>query len=457
MGYALKLGRQREFFDSGVTHDLKFRLEQLSQLKCAIQKYETELSSALFTDLGKSEFESYSSEISLAYSEIGYMQQNLHKLVRQRKVKSPLSIFYSQSTIIKVPLGCVLIIAPWNYPFQLLIAPLIGAIAAGNCISVKPSEISSNTSRVICQMLREFFAEEYILVTEGDGSQVVPELIAQGSFNHVFFTGSIAVGQQIAAQCAQKLIPYTLELGGKSPAIIDKSANLKIAAKRLIWGKLFNCGQTCIAPDYALIHSDIYTEFIKELQLAAQELGGENLEQLGKIINQRQFERLISYLDIGEIVFGGVYDSAALKISLTLFENPPLDSPLMNEEIFGPILPLIKYHTDEELFNILKSNRYPLALYLFSNDKQLDRKISHEVESGAVGINNCLYHFINHNLPFGGIMSSGNGHYHGKYSFEVFTHSKAIVKTSNFPDLAAKYPPYTKLKLKLLKLLAKLV
>lgn len=242
MNYALELEGLRSFFDSGVTHDLKFRLRQLSQLKYAIKKYETELYGALFADLGKSEFESYSSEISLAYREIDYMQENLHKFVRQIKVKSPLSIFYSQSSIIKVPLGCVLIIAPWNYPFQLLIAPLIGAIAAGNCIVVKPSEISCNTSNVFCRMLREFFTEEYILVAEGDGSQVVPALIEQGSFNHVFFTGSSLVGRQIATYCAQKLIPYTLELGGKSPAIIDKSADLRIAAKRLVWGKLFNCG-----------------------------------------------------------------------------------------------------------------------------------------------------------------------------------------------------------------------
>lgn len=454
MNYALKLEGLRSFFDSGVTHDLKFRLRQLSQLKYAIKKYETELYDALFADLGKSEFESYSSEISLAYREINYMQENLHKFERQTKVKSPLSTFYSQSSIIKVPLGCVLIIAPWNYPFQLLIAPLVGAIAAGNCVVVKPSEISCNTSNVLCRMLREFFAEEYLLVAEGDGSQVVPALIEQGSFNHVFFTGSSLVGRQIATHCAHKLIPYTLELGGKSPAIIDKSADLRIAAKRLIWGKMFNCGQTCIAPDYALIHGDIYTEFVKELLIVAKELGGDNFEQLGRIINQRQFERLVNYLTMGKVIFGGAYDKQTLKLSLSILENPLSDSLLMHEEIFGPILPLIKYHNESELFKILKANRYPLALYLFSNDKVLNQKISTEVESGAIGINNCLYHFINHNLPFGGIMSSGNGSYHGKYSFEVFTHSKSVVKSSNFPDFTAKYPPYTKFKLKLLKFLS---
>lgn len=452
MDYTLKLEKQREFFDSGVTLDLKFRLQQLAQLKCAIKKYETELFGALFADLGKSEFESYASEIGIVYREIDYMSQNLHKLVRRKRVRSPLSIFYSQSSIIKVPLGCVLIIGPWNYPFQLLIAPLIGAIAAGNCIVVKPSEISRNTNNIICRMLREFFAEEYILVAEGEGSQVVPSLIERGSFNHVFFTGSATVGRQVATYCAQKLIPYTLELGGKSPAIIDKSANLKITAKRLIWGKLFNCGQTCIAPDYVLIHSDIYTEFVKQLLIAAKELNGDNLEQLGKIINQRQFERLINYLTMGEVIFGGINDKQTLKISLSILENPLCDSALMHEEIFGPILPLVKYHTDEELFKTLRSKRYPLALYLFSSDDVLNRKIGTEIESGAIGINNCLYHFVNHNLPFGGIMTSGNGSYHGRYSFEVFTHPKALVKSSNFPDLAAKYPPYTKLKLKFLKL-----
>lgn len=452
MDYTLKSIEQREFFDSGITHDLNFRKKQLLQLKAAIQKFETRILEALNADLGKSEFEAYSSEIGIIYKEIDYACKNLHKWAKEKRVPSPLTIFYSQSSIIRVPLGCVLIIAPWNYPFQLLISPLVGAIAAGNCIMLKPSEISSNTTKVITAMISDFFSENYICVAEGDGAVVVPELIERGSFNHVFFTGSIVVGQQIASLCANRLIPYTLELGGKSPAIIDKSANLHVAAKRLIWGKLFNCGQTCIAPDYVLIDTAIYSDFVKELINAAQELGADNLENFGKIINKRQFDRLISYLQYGEVIFGGISDIDKLQLSLTIIENPSFDSALMHEEIFGPILPLVKYESYNELIEILNINRYPLALYLFASNQQLMQKITNEVESGAIGINNCLYHFINHNLPFGGVMYSGNGSYHGKYSFDVFSHPKALVRSSNFPDSSIKYPPYGRLKLKLLKL-----
>ena len=453
MEYAGNLEQQREFFDSGITHDLNFRKKQLLQLKAAIQKYETQILEALHRDLGKSEFEAYSSEIGLAYKEIDYAYKNLQKWVKEKKVPSPLTIFYSRSSIVRVPLGCVLIIAPWNYPFQLLISPMIGAIAAGNCITLKPSEISSDTTKVITAMVNEFFAENYIWIAEGDGAVVVPELIERGSFNHVFFTGSIVVGQQIASLCAKRLIPYTLELGGKSPAIVDKSANLQVTAKRLIWGKLFNCGQTCIAPDYVLIEADIYADFVKELINAAKELGADNFNHTGKIINNRQFERLIAYLQHGKIVFGGINDIEELKLGLTIIENPDFDSALMHEEIFGPILPLVKYNSYNELIEIVNINRYPLAVYLFSNDSELRGKIIHQVESGATGINNCLYHFVNHNLPFGGVMYSGNGHYHGKFSFEVFSHPKSVIRSSNFPDFSMKYPPYGKLKLKLLKLL----
>lgn len=453
MEFAGNLEQQREFFDSGITHDLNFRKKQLMQLKAAIEKYETAILDALYKDLGKSEFEAYSSEIGLVYKEIDYTYKNLHKWVKEKRIPSPLTIFYSRSSILRVPLGLVLIIAPWNYPFQLLISPLIGAIAAGNCITLKPSEISSNTTKVISAMISEFFAENYIWIAEGDGAVVVPELITRGSSNHVFFTGSIVVGQQIASLCAKRLIPYTLELGGKSPAIIDKSANLKVAAKRLIWGKLFNCGQTCIAPDYVLIEADIYTDFVKELINAAKELGADDFNHAGKIINKRQFERLTAYLQHGKIIFGGTSNEDKLQISLTIIENPDFDSALMHEEIFGPILPLVKYASYNELIEILNINRYPLAVYLFSNDRKFKEKIIHQLESGAIGINNCLYHFVNHNLPFGGVMYSGNGHYHGKFSFDVFSHPKALVRSSNFPDFSMKYPPYGKLKIKLLKFL----
>jgi aldehyde dehydrogenase (NAD+) len=453
--YKQQLDQLRNFFDSGSTLSLDFRLKQLKCLKQAILNHHDELYQALSHDLAKLEFESFASEVGVVLHEIDYTIKHLAKWLKPTAVSSPLNIFYSQSKITQVPLGCVLIIAPWNYPVQLLLAPLIGAIAAGNCVALKASEISTHVDQVLGKLIRSSFKAEYITIFSGDGAVIVPELINNGSFNHVFFTGSTKVGQTIAKLCAERLIPYTLELGGKSPAVIDASANLAVAAKRLVWGKMFNTGQTCIAPDYALIHQDIYSEFIELVQQSARNFAVDQTKNLGKIITINHYQQLNNYIKDNKVLFGGECDPKLNKIGFTILDNPELTSKVMQQEIFGPILPVIKYNNDKELLAIIRKNRYPLALYIFTTNYKWANSLLKQVESGAAGVNNCLYHFVNLQLPFGGVMTSGSGAYHGKYSFTVFSHAKAVVKTTNFPDLSIKYPPYTPLKLKLLKFFSK--
>lgn len=445
---------QREYFDSGMTHSYQFRIAQLKCLEKSIKTHESDLAQALNKDLGKNEFEIYAGEISAVYAEIKQACKNLRCWMKPKKVRSPLNLFYSKSSIERVPLGQVLIIAPWNYPLLLLFSPLVGAIASGNCVVLKPSELAPNVAEVMATIIKDAFNAEYIYLINGDGAQIVPELIEKGSFNHVIFTGSTKIGTIIAKQCAAKLIPYTLELGGKSPTIIDKSADLNVAAKRIIWGKFLNSGQTCIAPDYLLVDKQIYQKFILLLKETIIKFGINNLENNASIVNKREFERLIGYCRDGEVVSGGKYDESKLKIEPTLLINPDLDSPVMHTEIFGPLLPILTYNDTQELISIIRKNRYPLAMYLYSTDNNFCQNLIKRIECGGVGINTNLYQFVNKDLPFGGVMTSGFGYYHGKHSFELLTHPKAIVKTTNWPDLNLKYPPYTKWKIKLLRLIS---
>lgn len=442
----------RKYFDESDISLIK-RITCLKRLREVIKQQEHEVINALYQDIGKPEFEAFASEIAPIYHEIDLYIKNLTKWVKPQNISTPLSLFYSKSHIQRVPLGCVLIIAPWNYPFNLAMSPLIGAIAAGNCVVLKPSEISTHTSIIIEEIIKAVFEENHVLTVLGDGAVVVPNLINAQIFNHVFFTGSTVVGQIVASLCAKYLIPYTLELGGKSPAIIDDKVNLKVAIRRLVWGKFFNAGQTCIAPDYVLVHNDIKPKFICELEHAINNLKLYEDDNFAKIINSRQFIRLKSYLKMGEVLIGGKLDESKCKIYPTVIGELSLDSEIMQNEIFGPILPIISYDTTDELINIVRRNRYPLAMYIFSNDSKFTGYLVKKIEAGAVGINSCLYHFVNSNLPFGGVMRSGIGQYHGKYTFDLFTHPKSIVKTSIFPDLWLRYPPYTKIKNKLLRLI----
>ncbi|HUS01570.1 MAG TPA: aldehyde dehydrogenase family protein, partial [Chitinophagaceae bacterium] len=351
------------------------------------------------------------------------------------------------------PLGVVLIISPWNYPLQLLLIPLVGAIAGGNCVVLKPSEFSHATSALIEKMITVIFPPEYIKVMSGDGADVVPAMMKAFRFDHVFYTGSIPVGKIIYQMAAEKLVPVTLELGGKSPAIITADANITVAAKRIAFGKFLNTGQTCIAPDYVLVHNDVKEKFIdilKEKVIQFYSDDAANNYDYGKIINEKRFDELVSYLGDGKIVTGGDHNREKLFIAPTVLHDVSVDSPIMNEEIFGPILPVVGYNTTEEAMEIVQRNKTPLAFYLFTNNKNEEKQWREKIPFGGGCINNADWHFANHNLPFGGVGNSGIGTYHGRFTFDTFTRPKAVMKTPTWFDPAFKYPSL-KGKMKLFK------
>ncbi|HMT03665.1 MAG TPA: aldehyde dehydrogenase family protein [Burkholderiales bacterium] len=441
----------QDFFQTGKTLSKQFRHEQLLKLKASIKYHEQQLLDALKLDLNKPEQEAYSSEIAIVYEEINFALKNLKSWMKKQKVKSPITLFYSKSYIYKVPRGIVLIIAPWNYPIQLVLSPLIGAIAAGNCVVIKPSEYTVNVNKVLQSIISYAFNPDYVIAIEGDGVEVIPRLINDFNFNYVFFTGSSQVGKEIAKLCAEKLIPYTLELGGKSPVIIDNKINLDVTCKRLIWSKFFNAGQTCIAPDYVLIDYKIKDIFIKKLKATIKEFYPNNLNGFTKIINHKRFDILCNYIKDNQIIYGGKSDANNLMIEPTLVDEPSFNSEIMQKEIFGPILPIISFKSKAQLYEIIDKNPNPLSLYIFSLDNKFCEEVIHKIPFGGGGINIGLFHLINPRLPFGGIMNSGNGCYHGKYSFEAFSHTKSIVNTATFLDIPIKYPPYSKWKIWLLK------
>lgn len=449
---------KREFFDTGKTRPYEFRLEQLRKLKAVIRKYEEAIIDALYRDLHKSSFEAYTAEIAFVYEEINYTMKHLKSWMRAKRVRDIPVTFPAKSYIQPEPLGVVLIIGPWNYPFQLIFAPLIGAIAAGNCALVKPSNESKNTSSIIEKIIKEAFPREYISVVQGPGREVVPDLIRKYSFNHIFFTGSPKVGREILRLASNHLTPVTLELGGKSPAIVHKDANLALAARRIVAGKYYNAGQTCIAPDYLLVHEEIKDDFINLLVEWIKEFYGENPKdspEYGRIINEKGFNRLIAFLEGGRIIYGGDYDQAELYLEPTILECGDLDVPIMQEEIFGPILAILSYRDIKEVVEVIRINRYPLALYLFTEDERVEDYILNKVEFGGGCINNTLLHILNPNMPFGGVGNSGMGRYHGKYSFDTFTHYRSVLKTNNKIDNPLRYPPYSDRKVRLVKRLMK--
>lgn len=445
---------KREYFDSGKTQGYEFRIKQLKKLKAAIQKYEAEILRALHKDLHKSGLEAYSSEIGYVYGELNYTIKKLRKWMKPRRVMDSIVTLPSKTYIYPQPLGVVLIVGPWNYPFQLILAPLIGAIAAGNCAIVKPSNKSANTSLIIEKIIEEAFPREYISIVQGSGSRVVPELIDRYDFNHIFFTGSPNVGKEVLRLASQHLTPVTLELGGKSPSIVHKDANLDLAARRIVSGKFYNAGQTCIAPDYLLVHEDIKKDLMDYLIKYIEEFYGVNPKDspdYGRIINEKKFETLASYLEDGEILYGGDSDRNGLYIQPTILECQDMESPIMKKEIFGPILPLWTYKVIDEVVDIVRENRYPLALYLFTQNKELQDFLVKKLEFGGGCINNSLLHILNPRVPFGGVGTSGMGKYHGKYSFATFTHYKSILKSFNRIDMSLRYPPYSAKKFNLVK------
>lgn len=449
--------RLRSYYESGATRSYEFRRQQLQKFKQAVLDHEEEILQALFADLKKNAAEAYATEIGLTLAEISKMLKKLRKWMRPERVSTDLVNLPSKSYLLKDPLGVVFIISPWNYPFQLCMLPIAGAIAGGNCVIVKPSEMAPATAAVIEKIITKTFPSEYIFVAQGDGAIVVPELMNTFRFDHVFYTGSIPVGKSIYQLAAKNLVPVTLELGGKSPCIVESDAALETAVKRIALGKFTNAGQTCIAPDYVLVHESIKDQFVEQLTTAIKQMYSDapsNSNDYGKIITRRRFDNLVKYLSQGKIIYGGKTDTDKLYISPTIITDVPLDSPLMNEEIFGPILPVLSFSNYEEAKKIVAQNPDPLAFYVFTNSKEKERRWLENTSFGGGCVNNTALHFTNDNLPFGGIRNSGLGRYHGKYSFDVFTHTKAVLKTPNWIDPSLKYPPYEG-KLKWLKRIIK--
>lgn len=441
---------KRNFFDEGKTRSYEFRIENLKKLKEMIKKNEKEILEALYLDLHKPAFEAFTSEIGIMYEEINYTIEHLKTWMKPKKVSTPLVLQPSTSYIYSEPLGVTLIIGPWNYPFQLLLAPLVGAIAAGNCAMIKPSDQTKHTSDLVAKIIAETFAEEYISVVQGPGAMVGPMLIEKFRFDHIFFTGSPSVGKKIAAMASEHLTPVTLELGGKSPVIVDKNVNIDVAAKRLTWAKYFNAGQTCVCPDYLLVHESIKDEFINRMKFYIKEFFGDNpieSENFGRIVNEKRFDVLKAFLDEGNIVIGGESNKISKFISPTIIDRINLDSKIMQEEIFGPILPVMTYGDIKEVVPVIRKNRYPLALYLYTNNKQVEEFIIENIEFGGGCINNGMIHLANSKLPFGGVGNSGMGRYHGIDSFDTFSHKKSIIKTKECLDPSLRYAPYSDKKL----------
>ena len=445
---------KRKYFDDGKTKSYDFRITQLKKLKSAIKNNEDNLMNAFYLDLGKPQFEAYTSEIGIVYEQIKSTINNLKKWMKPRKVNTPIYLQPSSSYIYPEPKGVVLIISPWNYPFQLTISPLIGAIAAGNCAVIKPSNKSKNTQNVISKIIGEAFSPEYISVVEGPGDATVNPLIENNRFDHIFFTGSVSVGRKILELSAKHLTTVTLELGGKSPTIVHSDADIDTTAKRITWAKFFNVGQTCIAPDYILVHESKKEALIDNIKFYIKKYYGNNTEDsndYGRIISNNHFDRLVSLLEGANILVGGNHNRDKRFIEPTLVDGVTLESPVMKEEIFGPILPILTYQDITEVVPIIRKNRYPLSLYLFTEDKIIENYIIGNIEFGGGCINHGISHVVNPNLPFGGVGYSGMGAYHSKYTFDAFTHEKSIFKQSGIFEVDLKYPPYNKNKLKLVK------
>lgn len=448
-----QLHAMRHYFTSGATRSYAFRKQQLLALKKAIIVYEQEIYTALYSDLKKSPEECWVTENGFVLSELDHTISWLSAWMEPERKSTNLLNLPSKSSVVKEPLGTVLIIGPWNYPFQLLLTPLIGALAAGNCVVLKPSEFAPATDAVMQKIIASIFPKEYVLYVSGDGATVIPTMMHQFSFDHVFYTGSTAVGKIIYKMAAERLVPVTLELGGKSPCVVTENANIKIAANRIVVTKFSNAGQMCIAPDYVLVHTSVKEQLIAAMKKKILQFFSDqpkDSHEFGKIINEKQFNRLISYLKDGTVVHGGEHDIQKLFIAPTLMESVSLDSSIMTDEIFGPILPVITYQTEEEALSIIQRNPNPLAFYVFSNQQKEAERWLDKVPSGAACINNASWHATNHHLPFGGRGFSGTGRYHGKYSFDTFSHEKAVLQTPTWFDPSMKYPPF-KGKLKLFK------
>lgn len=449
--------KQKEFFYLGKTNDINFRIDNLKRLKQVIKKNEDKILDALKKDLGKSNFESYATEVGLVYEEINTHIKNIKRWSKIEKTKSPIVYYPAKSYIYKEPYGVTLIIGPFNYPFQLVIAPLVGAISAGNTAIIKPSENTKNTSILLEEMINENFQEEYLkVVSPLEGKEVVSYLLDL-PFDYIFFTGSIRVGKIVMEKAAKNLVPVTLELGGKSPCIVDKDAKLELAAKRIVWGKFLNVGQTCVAPDYLCVHSSVKDKLLKLIvEEIHKQFGTEvkNSPDYSRVINTASLNRLKEYLNDGEIYYGGNFDITELYMEPTILTNVDVDSNVMTEEIFGPILPVIEFDNIQDIISFINKREKPLALYYFSENKKSIKNVLRCTTSGGVTINDTVIHVANGNLPFGGVGNSGMGSYHGKASFDAFTHKRSVMERGTFVEFNVRFAPY-KEKINILKKIMK--
>jgi aldehyde dehydrogenase (NAD+) len=453
--YDFLIQKQRDFYMQGKTKSISFRIEMLNQLRHLIKSNEKTLMDALKQDLNKSEFDSYISEIGIVLEELRFTIKNLGKWAKPRRVKTSLTGLGSKSYIYPEPYGVALIIAPWNYPFQLSIAPLIGAMAAGNCAVIKPSELTPKTSNILRNIINENFPNDYISVIEGDVD--TSTALLKENFDYIFFTGSVPVGKIIMEAASKHLTPVTLELGGKSPCIVHEDADLKLAAKRIAWGKYINAGQTCVAPDYLYVHKRVKDEFLQLFKDSITELYGVDPILKGdftRIVSERHFQRLTSFLKNGTIYCGGKYDLNKLIVEPTVLVDVSWDDEVMQDEIFGPILPIFEFEDLTSMVSLIKSKPKPLALYLFSNSQDIQNYILNNVSFGGGCINDTVFHLSSPYLPFGGVGESGIGAYHGKGSFDVFSHEKSILKQTTMFDLPFRYPN-TKNALKKIKMFIK--
>lgn len=447
---------QQEFFKKGKTYSYEFRKEQLDKLRTSIKSHEQELLDALKKDLNKPAFEAYGTEIGLVLDELSFVRRHLKNWMKPERVHTSLVNFPSKSRIFKDPYGVALIMSPWNYPVLLTLDPLIGAIAAGNCAAVKPSNYSPNVSALIKKMLEEIYPAEYVSVIEG-GQEANQSLLSQ-KFDYIFFTGSVKVGKLVMESASHNLTPVSLELGGKSPCIVDETADLELAAKRIVWGKYINAGQTCVAPDYLLVHEKVKDELLEKIVFTIKKFYGpapQASESFPKIVNMKHYERLMGLMGSGKVIIGGNGDAKRVQIAPTVLDEVSWDSPVMQEEIFGPILPVLTFSSMKEAMELVNDRPKPLACYYFTRKSERERSLLQKVSFGGGCINDTIMHLVSSHMPFGGVGNSGMGGYHGKDSFDTFSHRKSILKKSSLIDMPLRYPPYKDLYFKMMKMIMK--
>lgn len=437
------LAAQRAFFETGATRAVAFRRDALLRLRAALVAHEAQLLEALHEDLGRPATEAYASECGFVLGELDFALRRLAGWTRPRKVRTPPLLFPARSWIVPEPYGCALVIGPWNYPVQLLLVPLVSAVAAGNCVMLKPSELAPRSAQAVARVFAAAFAPEHVAVVQG-GAEAARDLLAQ-RFDYLFFTGGARVGRIVMEAAAQHLTPLTLELGGKSPCIVDADADLEVAARRIAWGKFMNAGQTCVAPDFVLAHASVHARLLERLAAVLRGFYGEDASRspdYGRIVNAQHFDRLVRLLGRGRIVAGGATDRASRYIAPTLLADVEWSDPVMQEEIFGPILPVLPFGNRDAAVARLRALPRPLALYVFSADARTQQEWLDRLPSGGACINDTVAQLLNPRLPFGGIGDSGLGAYHGRHGFDTFSHARAVVRRGDRWDLAAKYPPY---------------